>query len=66
MAVDDSFISQVWNKTLGGALPFIFQPDSTNYNPDEFYLCKFDKKSLKIKQDAYKTYSFSVDIKQVW
>ena len=61
---DDSFYAQVWNKTLGGALPFIFQPDS-NFR-DEFYICKFDQDSLKISQSAYKVYDISVKIVEVW
>ena len=54
----------MWNKTLGGALPFIFQPDS-NFR-DEFYICKFDQDSLKISQSAYKVYDVSVKIVEVW
>lgn len=61
---DDSFISQVWNKTLGGALPFIFQPNSNNN--DEFYLCKFDENTLTTEQTAYKSYNTSVKIREVW
>ena len=61
---DDSFYAQVWNKTMGGALPFIFQPDSNN--SDEFYICKFDSRSLSVKQSAYKVYDVSLKIKEVW
>ena len=61
---DDSFYAQVWNKTLGGALPFIFQPDS-NHN-DDFYICKFDQDSLRISQSAYKVYDISLKIVEVW
>ena len=64
MNEDDSFIAQVWNKTLGGALPFIFQPDSDNY--DDFYICKFDKDKLKVNQSAYRVYDISLKIVQVW
>ena len=63
---DDSFIAQVWNKTLGGALPFIFQPDSNNDNPDQFCIAKFDQDTLKVSQTAFRTYSFSVKIREVW
>ena len=61
---DDSFYAQVWNKTLGGALPFIFQPDSNFY--DDFYICKFDQDSLKISQSAFKVYDIAVKIIEVW
>ena len=61
---DDSFYAQVWNKTLGGALPFIFQPNSND--GDDFYMCKFDQKSLKVSQSAYKVYDISLKIEEVW
>ena len=61
---DDSFYAQVWNKTLGGALPFIFQPNSQN--KDEFYICKFDQDSLRIRQSAHKVYDISVKIVESW
>ena len=64
MDTDDSFYAQVWNKTLGGALPFIFQPDSNHR--DDFYICKFDQKSLKIEQSAYKVYDISLKIVEAW
>ena len=63
---DNSFMAQVWNKTLGGALPFIFQPDSNNNNPDQFCIAEFDQDSLKVTQTAFRTYSFSVKIREVW
>ena len=66
MFTDDSFIAQVWNKTLGGGLRFIFQPDSNNSNPDQFCIAKFDQKSLEISQVAYKSYEISVKIREVW
>ena len=66
MFTDDSFIAQVWNKTCGGALPFIFQPDSENNNPDQFCIAKFDQDSLKVRQEAYQVYSFSIKIREVW
>ena len=66
MFTDDSFVAQVWNKTLGGALPFIFQPDSNNDNPDQFCIAKFDMDTLSVKQVAFKTYNISVKIREVW
>ena len=66
MFIDDSFMAQVWNKTLGGALPFIFQPDSNNDNPDQFCIAKFDMDTLNIKQVAFKTYNIALKIYEVW
>jgi len=63
---DDSFVAQVWNKTCGGALPFIFQPDSSNSNPDQFCLARFDQDTLQVKQVAYQIYDISIKITEVW
>ena len=61
---DDSFYAQVWNKTLGGALPFMFQPDSNNN--DDFYMCRFEQNSLRASQSAYKVYDISLKIVESW
>ena len=66
MFTDDSFVAQVWNKTLGGALPFIFQPDSNNDNPDQFCIAKLDMNSLKVTQTAFKSYEIGLKIKESW
>jgi hypothetical protein len=77
---DDSgnFFSQVWHKTLGGTLPFIFQPDAPvlnestglyeggNNNPDQFCIARFKKNSLKATQTAHNVYDISLDIEEVW
>ena len=66
MLSDDSF-NFVWNCTLGGTLPFIFQPDnsSTGTNPDRFAICTFRENTLNVKQVAYNTYSLSITIDEV-
>ena len=62
---DDSFIAQVLNK-VGNGQRFIFQPDNTNNNPDQFAICQLDQDSLEIKQVAFKTYNISLKIREVW
>ena len=64
MLTDDSF-NFVWNCTLGGTLPFIFQPDNTNNNPDQFSICTFNQKTLSVQQVAYNTYTLSITIDEV-
>lgn len=66
LLTDDNFFSQVWHKTLGGALPFVFQPDNLNKNPDQFAICKFVDNSLKIDQTAFNVYDISLKIEEVW
>tara|TARA_R100000278_G_scaffold95367_1_gene72817 strand:- start:991 stop:2109 length:1119 start_codon:yes stop_codon:yes gene_type:complete len=65
------FFSSVWNRTAGsGNLPFIFNPDgggdTPNNNPDQFAICRFDMKSLKITQKMHRKYSVSLKIKECW
>ena len=66
LLTDDNFFSQVWHKTLGGTLPFIFQPDSNNFNPDQFAIVKSVKNSLKAKQVAPNLYDISISLEEVW
>ena len=63
---DDNFFSQVWNKTLGGQLPFIFQPDNQNFAHDGFALCIFDSETLRIERAHYNVYDISVKIVETW
>ena len=63
---DDNFFSQVWHKTLGGTLPFIFQPDSSNNNPDQFCIARFKDNSLKATQSSFNVYDISLSIEEVW
>ena len=63
---DDSFYSQVIHKTNGGQLPFIFQPDKSNNNPDQFAICKLDMKSFKFEQVANSVYNVKLKIREVW
>ena len=62
---DDSFVAQVLNK-IGNGQRFIFQPDNTNNNPDQFAICQLDQDSLNIKQVANGVYNISLKITEVW
>ena len=62
---DDSFHAQVLNK-IGNGQRFIFQPDNTNNNPDQFAICQLDQDSLNIKQVANGVYNISLKIREVW
>jgi len=59
-----NFFSQVWHKTAGGTLPFIFQPDNNNIN--EWAIAKFKDSTLKAEQTAFNVYDISVSIEEVW
>ena len=62
----DNFFSQVIHKTNGGQLPFIFQPDSSNNNTDNFAICKLDQSSIQFKQVANGVYNVKLKIREVW
>ena len=66
LLTDNNFFSQVWQKTLGGTLPFIFQPDKDNNNPDQFAICRFAENSLKVNQTAFNVYDISLKIEESW
>ena len=63
LGLKHNFYTRVINGTLGGALPFIFQPDSTR---DDYAICRFDQNSFDFKQVAYNTYNVSLRIMEVW
>mgnify|MGYP003132554498 CR=1 FL=1 len=63
--LEDNSFNFVWNCTLGGTLPFIFQPDNTNNNTDQFSICTFRDSSLSVQQVAHNTYRLNVTIDEV-
>ena len=66
LLTDDNFFSQVWSKTLGPTLPFIFQPNKDNQNPDGFAIARFKENSLKATRSSFNTYDISLKIEEVW
>ena len=73
----DNWFSNVLHYTMGGALPFIFQPDnSATYTTDdgtgeitaipELAICRFDMNTFTKKQVAHNMYTISVKIKESW
>ncbi len=61
---DYNFFSVVLNKTQG--LPFIFQPDSSNNNSDQFAIARFDQNSFQFRQVAHNTYNIKLKIRESW
>jgi len=64
--LNTDFFSQVWNRTMGGHLPFIFQPDGSNNNQDQFAICRFDMNSLEYEQIAPNLYKINLKIRESW
>ena len=66
LLTNDNFFSQVIHKTLGGQLPFIFQPNTSDTNDINFALCKLDMESFKFDQVANGVYNIKLKIREVW
>ena len=62
----NTFYNRVIHRTNGGQLPFIFQPDNTNSNPDQFAICKLDMNAFKFEQVANSVYNINLKIREVW
>ena len=60
---NDNIVNNWLNLTLGGQIPFIFQPDK---DKTEFAMVKIDKPSMKIEQVAHQVYDFSVKLIEVF
>ena len=60
----DNVVNNWLNLTLGGQIPFIFQPDKDKAT--DFAIVKIDKPSMKIEQVAHQVYSFSVKLIEVF
>ena len=66
MMRSNSFLAVVMEKTMGGALPFIFQPDGNNRALDQFAICTIDQNSFTFNQVANNVYSVSMNITETW
>ena len=64
--ISNDFFSQVWNKTMGGHLPFIFQPNGNLHLADQFAIARFDQSSLQYDQVAHNTYNVKLKIRESW
>ena len=63
---EDNLYSALLMPTLGGKLPFIFQPDGTNNSSDQFAICTIPSKSFRFRQRSHKLYSIKFDIVESW
>ena len=58
-----SIIGTYLNRTLGGSLRHVLQPDNTR---NEFYMVKLDQKSTRITQVAHGVFEVAFKFVQVW
>ena len=64
-ADQDTVISDVWNRTKGNLIPFIFSSDSsdTGNNAERSYIfARFDQESLDMQQVAVNVFNTSMRI----
>ena len=61
--IKDNFLTKVYAGTNGFQLPFIFQPD---HNVEEYAICRVNQDSVVFTQEAFRVYSFSCNIIEVW
>ena len=64
IGINKNFFSRVVQGTMGGKLPFLFQPDSEDN--DEIYLCEFEGNEISFEQVAPNVYNFDLTIREVW
>ena len=66
-STDDSVVGDLWNKTNGPALPFIFSCDKDSEGNDaesEHIFARFAQNSLSMNQVAYKLWSINFKIEE--
>ena len=63
---DDNFMSTVWFKTLGPALPFVLQYNTDSNSPDNFVIARFMNNTLTMNQISHTVYEISVKIEEVY
>ena len=61
--IQDNFISKVWFGTMGGKLPFVFQPNS---EVEEFHVVRFIQESVSFENVAHNTISVEFELEEVW
>ena len=63
---EDSYFTQIWQKTLGGTIPMIMQISRDNPNPDQFAIVRIAQNSLKATRTSLRTYRLQLKLEEVW
>lgn len=63
ITANGNFFTDVIHKTIGGSLPFIFQPDN---DVNDFAIARFDMNSFKRTQVANNVYNIKLKIEESW
>ena len=60
----DSVVADVWNRTKGPMLPFIFSSDSTSTSASDFIFARFKQNSLVQRQIASNVFNVKMSIEE--
>ena len=60
---DDNFVSHFITLTMGGQLPFIFQPDK---NKDQFALCRLNQSGFSLNQVSTDDWDVTMNFVETW
>ncbi len=63
---DSSVFSQIWNNTLAGSIPMLFQPDNTNFNSDQWAIVIIKENSFKATRNSFNTYTINLTFQEIW
>ena len=57
--------SQIYTKTLNGAIPMIMQIDHTDFSPDNFFLVRI-KNDFKAVRKSYNAWDIAFTLEETW
>ena len=62
---DMNVFSQIYTKTLNGAIPMIMQIDHTDFSPDNFFLVRI-KNDFKAVRKSYNAWDIAFTLEETW
>ncbi len=62
----DSVIHDIWNKTSGRYIPFIFSPDKDSTTMGDYIFARFTSSKFEAKQIAPKLWNVDLSIEETW
>tara|TARA_B100000424_G_scaffold152942_2_gene116823 strand:- start:9980 stop:10984 length:1005 start_codon:yes stop_codon:yes gene_type:complete len=63
-STDSTFLNDVWNRTGGSHIPFIFTPDGSSTTNGDYLFARFDQDTLSLSQVASNVFSTSLGISE--
>ena len=63
-ATDDAVVEDIWNRTNGRHLPFIFTADGTSTSEDDYLFARFGQDNLEMTQVANDIWNVNMKIEE--